>query len=284
MNHSPSYQIDKNFIRSPIDFGEMSLVQVGRRFCGRDGAILAHTHLSWFELTVAVSGEADVRTNDTVTHISRGEIHLSLPYEIHEIQPRESGFEFDFFAFIPNDEKISARFEEIMNLAATGGNRKFRDERIESLVRMAIYEYSDESAKDPAVLKNLFSLLTAYLIRDFEKIDKEHAPTSSADIICFKIMNYIDTHISTISGLEEVARVFGYSYNYLSTLFKRTTGKTVSDYYLSRRMELARVMVLEKEKKICEIAEALNYSTPFAFTKAFTARYGISPKKMQTLK
>ena len=94
-------------------------------------------------------------------------------------------------------------------------------------------------------------------------------------------MNYIDTHIYSLTSLDELATKFNYNYSYLSSLFSRATGKTLREYYLERRLEVARTMVLEKNKKIWEIAEMLNYSSAFAFSKAFTAKYGVSPKQMR---
>lgn len=282
MSRTSNYHLDNNFIKSPIDFGEIALVQVGRRFCKGDSTIGAHTHLDWFELTVAVGGDAEVRTNDTLSHISTGEIHLSLPCEIHDIRPlRSSGFEYDFFAFECKDPALHNRLEEVIHRTAESGKRVFRDERIEFLIRCATEEFSDGSPKDHDVLRNVFGLIISFLIRDIENLGEVRATASKAKVICYKIMNYIDTHVYSMDGTGKIAEAFGYSYNYLSTLFKKTTGKTISDYYTERRLELAKILVIEGEKKIWEISELLHYSSPFAFTKAFTARFGISPKKMQ---
>ena len=84
----------------------------------------------------------------------------------------------------------------------------------------------------------------------------------------------------------EVARCklldqFNYNYNYLSALFKKTTGKKISEYYQSRRLETARTL-LNSKKKIGEVSEMLNYSSPFAFSKAFKRSFGVSPKQYQT--
>ena len=84
-----------------------------------------------------------------------------------------------------------------------------------------------------------------------------------------------------MTSLDELSEKFNYNYSYLSALFSRVTGKTLREYYSERRLEVARTMVLENNKKIWEIADMLNYSSAFAFSKAFAARYGISPKKMQ---
>lgn len=282
MGSATTYHIDNNFIKSPIDFGEISLVQIGRRFCAPGESTGTHTHLGWFELTVALGGDATVRTNDTVVNLPTGEIHLSLPYEIHEIRAdATAGFEYDFFAFVTNDKNLEKRLEEIMHRIAASKKRTFRDGRLEFLIKCAINEYSEGSPKDTATLRHIFALITEYLVRDFEEIDEERISTAKAKVMCYKIMNYIDTHIYSMGGTAELAEVFGYSYNYLSTLFKRTAGKTVSEYYTARRLEHAKILIMQGEKKVWEIAELLHYSSPFAFTKAFTAKYGVSPRKMQ---
>ena len=121
-----------------------------------------------------------------------------------------------------------------------------------------------------------------YLIRDLER---ESAPrvrgASHADAICYKIMNYIDTHICTISSLEELSDAIGYNYSYLSDLFKETTGNTVSSYYRGRRLELAMEMLREGRMSITEIAERLGYSSLYAFSRAFKEKFGVSPKQYE---
>ena len=93
-------------------------------------------------------------------------------------------------------------------------------------------------------------------------------------------MNYIDTHIYSLCNLCELTEKFKYNYSYLSSLFKKTTNKTLAEYFRNRKLETAKALVIEKNKKIGEIAEMLNYSSTFAFSKAFKEKYGVSPSKI----
>ena len=102
---------------------------------------------------------------------------------------------------------------------------------------------------------------------------------TQAESICYQIMNYIDTHIYTLSSLDEIASALSYNYSYISSLFKRTTGNTVFSYYNNKRLEVARQLITENTQKITEIAESLNYSSLYSFSHAFKERYGASPKK-----
>ena len=81
----------------------------------------------------------------------------------------------------------------------------------------------------------------------------------------------------TDKNLEELAGGMGYSYGYLSTVFKKVTSNTLLDYYQNKKFEMARLLVLEKKLKVREIAEMLNYSSVYAFSKAFKKHFGTSP-------
>ena len=92
-------------------------------------------------------------------------------------------------------------------------------------------------------------------------------------------MNYIDTHLYAITNLESIAETMNYNYSYLSALFKKSTGYTLFSYYHKKRLDVARQLILENTLKMTEIAEILNYSSLYAFSRAFKAAYGVAPKQ-----
>ena len=61
-------------------------------------------------------------------------------------------------------------------------------------------------------------------------------------------------------------------------MFKKTTGSTLRDYFLNRKLETADVLVKEGKLKIHEIADKLHYSSADAFTKAYKKKFGVSPR------
>lgn len=102
-----------------------------------------------------------------------------------------------------------------------------------------------------------------------KKIDKKEE-------FCYRVMNYIDTHITEIRSLSVLSDVFNYNYSHISRLFKKTTGQMLSDYYQSKRLDLAKNM-LEQGYSCSMVAEALNYSELYTFSKSFKARFKMSP-------
>ena len=118
------------------------------------------------------------------------------------------------------------------------------------------------------------------IIRHIKKEVSNKASTASqSEAICYKIMNYIDTHIYTLKTLDEIAIELNYNYSYISSLFKKTTGNTIFSYYNNKRLEISRQLIAESNQKITEIAEALNYSSLYSFSHAFKEKYGTSQKK-----
>ena len=129
------------------------------------------------------------------------------------------------------------------------------------------------------MLADILNQIVIYLIRDFQRKKGSYVYPSvnAAEILCYQIMYYIDTHIFALKNLTELSHFTNYNYSYLSTLFKKTTGRTVLEYYQESKLKTARCMIQEKKLKIGEIADLLNYSSVYAFSKAYKKKYGISP-------
>ena len=157
----------------------------------------------------------------------------------------------------------------------------FSDERISALVCDAIMEFIDSAVFSEDLLYSVFNQIMIYVIRDFENETKKNRVRSAspAEEICYQIMNYIDAHIYSLDSLESIAVAMKYNYSYMSALFKKTTGNTLLSYYRAKRLEVAKVLILERKMKISEIAETLGYSSLYSFSRAFKESYGISPKK-----
>ena len=276
------YHLNKHYVENPLPFGDVHLLQLGRRYCAPTEVITAHPHLNWFELTIVNNGKGSIITNGEETAIHAGEIYLSFPCDIHEIRANlHDKLEYDFFSFYCTDERLKADLKLITQNYRSGAQRIFQDSKISQLIEYAISEFfSKEQPYFDNTLTDIFHLILLYLIRDFNDIPQNTANVSTPEILCFQVMSYIDTHIYKLKNLEELAPKFNYNYGYLSGLFKRTTGKTLSEYHQNRKMETGKALVLENKKSIGEIAEMLGYNL-YSFSKAFKKAYGVSPKTMQ---
>lgn len=276
-----NYHIDNVFFANPLDYEVIYLLQIGRLYCKNTTVVDTHIHTDLFELTVVTDGAGTVTTNGVLSKVKSGDIYLSMPCDIHKIESDgDNPLKYDFFAFKIKDNIFKEKLDRINEDYHSPDMRIFHDERIRRLIANAIVELASPNMYSGELLNSVFRQILIYLIRDFQKSPKKNYTdnVTGAEILCYKLMNYIDTHIYTMKNLSELCEATDYSYGYLSALFKKTTSETLYDYYNKKRADAARLLLNENKLTVTEISETLGYSTLYSFSKAFKKQFGLSPK------
>jgi AraC-like DNA-binding protein len=280
---SKHYYLNKNYITDPLVFGSFRLFQIGRLYCTGQTVVDKHAHIDWYELTIVTHGKGTVITNDQQIPVKQGDIYLSFPCDFHAItSDRQEPLRYDFFSFKTEDASFSEELARIMETHIRPDCRIMRDDVIASLVSGAIAELDRDDRYTKEMIEAGFTQILVRLLRAFSNGgDTEHTRSNAteAEALCYRLMNYIDTHIYTLSGLEELAEVTNYNYSYLSSLFHKTTSGMLTDYYRRRRLETARLLIEEGGLNITEISALLRYSSIYTFSRAFKEFYGVSPSQ-----
>jgi len=284
----PKYHLNKSFFRSPLRYKDLDVWQIGRMFCTETTVIPTHIHLDSFELTLVGEGEGFITANGVRTKVRKGDVYLSLPCDSHKIESdADHPLKYDFFAFVVKNRKFQGVFDQITQTCTDPKSRVIQDDWLRSLVGQAIEELNEEKEFQTELSDAIFCQILISLARGYRKIKAASSPQiSRAEALCYKMMNHIDTHLYTIKNLEELAEVTNYSYGYLSALFREVTSNTLTEYLRGKRMDAARLLLRERKMTATQIAELLNYSSVYAFSKAFRKHFGMSPKayeKEQTL-
>lgn len=284
-NEGVNYHLDNNFLVEPRRYGDVRLYQIGRLYSKRTTVVEEHVQ-KVFELTIVRGGAGIVSTNGVPVRVSRGDVYLSYPCETHKIESDfDDPLKYDFFAFDTECERHKGELERIMLEYSGADKRVFSDERISFLVGNAISELNQNGFCSTELLENIFSQIMIYVVRGFRPTanGEYHDRITAPEALCYRLMNYIDTHVYSMKRLEELSDVMGYSYGYLSTLYKKTTSGTLADYYKNKKLDIARMLVIEDKLKMYEIAEALNYASVYAFSKAFKTYFGSSPENYRKM-
>ena len=92
-------------------------------------------------------------------------------------------------------------------------------------------------------------------------------------------MKYIENAYGSDLSVEDIAKSLYVSSGHLRTVFKKELGCTVNEYLLKVRIGQAKRLLLEKDKKIYEIAALCGFKTSQYFSTAFKSAIGISPKE-----
>ena len=90
---------------------------------------------------------------------------------------------------------------------------------------------------------------------------------------------YTLSHIEEPCRLQDIAKKFYINKNYLSTLFRKETKMYYKDFVLYFKVERAKVLLLYSDKKICEIADDLQFSNAEYFSRVFKGWTGCTPSE-----
>lgn len=77
----------------------------------------------------------------------------------------------------------------------------------------------------------------------------------------------------------EMARRLGVGYSYFRREFRRRTGVSPQQYQLQARLQRAQRLLGATERSIKEIGDRLGFSSPYHFSAAFKAQFGVSPRE-----
>lgn len=275
-----NYHFNNIFWEKPLEFDGIQVVQIGRLYCKNGAVVPPHIHTDLLELTIVTDGEGIISTNGIETKVKQGDIYLSLPCDIHRIESdQKKPLKYDYFAFKTTTSTFHQNLNDIMQKYRSEHLRVFREEKILPLISNAIVEINSDDTFSKELLSAIFNQVLIYVIRSFEnktvKVQAIHK--SNAEILCYKLMNYIDTHLYTMKSLSELSDVTDYSYGYLSALFKKTTSSSLANYYRKKKLDAAQLLLAEGKLSATQISDLLNYSTVYAFSKAFKQEFGVSP-------
>lgn len=92
------------------------------------------------------------------------------------------------------------------------------------------------------------------------------------------LQRWIQTHLDEPLTLDQLAEEAGMSVPHFTRLFRQHFGTSPIRYVIQQRVDRARLLLLETQLSIQEIARQLGYEDPFYFSRRFTHETGRSPR------
>lgn len=97
-----------------------------------------------------------------------------------------------------------------------------------------------------------------------------------------KILHYINEHLTQNLSVEEIAAAVHLNRSYLMHKFKEETGYTIKEFITEKRLLLARNYI-KKEIPLTEACYLSGFSNYSNFYRAYTKKYGCSPKQQKNI-
>jgi two-component system, response regulator YesN len=96
-----------------------------------------------------------------------------------------------------------------------------------------------------------------------------------------KTKKYIENHISEEISMDDIAQNVHLNPDYLTRIFKKEVGVSISRYIIYRKMDIAKRMLLETDESIGEIALKVGYYNYSSFNRIFTKFVNMSPQQFK---
>jgi AraC-like DNA-binding protein/predicted transcriptional regulator YdeE len=94
-----------------------------------------------------------------------------------------------------------------------------------------------------------------------------------------RMQEYIEEHIMEEITLSELSKVAGYSQWHSARIFKKLLNKAPFEYIRELRLSKAALVLRDEQPKVIDVAFDFVFSSHEGFTKAFSKKFGISPRR-----
>lgn len=112
---------------------------------------------------------------------------------------------------------------------------------------------------------------------------RDHQSKNQYRDIIGKAIEYIEeNYAAEYISLTEVAKYTNVSANYFSAAFSQEMQQTFVEYLTMKRMEKAKELLRETDKRTAEIAAAVGYKDPHYFSFVFKKTQGCTPRDYKT--
>lgn len=281
------YQKDANYEASPITLNLFSVYQICDLACASDHVVREHRQIC-HEISYIVSGEGVFIRNGKKYDVSPNMVFVVNDQDVHSIKSsKDSPIRFMCLGFsfhkehpdFPKYAHLCRFLDELKTPLIHDKNNLF------NLFTLALSEVANTDALSTEMLEAYVRQIIIQTYRNFIAVQKQKSiPVLVNDInpLIYEIIHYIDTNLTSIKKLSDIADVFDYSYAYLSRIFSQTMGLPIRAYYSQRRLEKAAEMLCEASP-VSSVSEKLQFADVPSFCKAFKAHFQMSPKKYQQM-
>lgn len=108
--------------------------------------------------------------------------------------------------------------------------------------------------------------------------------TSKNSRIISKIRSIVQEGYASELSISRIAEEVFLTPNYISLIFKKETGETVTDYITRVRIDKAKELLHATDLKVMEISELVGYENPHYFSTVFKKTAGMHPLKYRSQK
>ncbi len=226
-----------------------------------------HFHKN-LELIYVIKGAVNCTVNNTKYRLTSRDFGLCLPYDIHRYEPEIDTL---YWVLVFSEDYIRYLSKQLSN--KTGKGFQFRCKNaVEDFVKLQLINNTTPTTLQ--LKSSLYAVLEEYL-NSTKLIDKSVNESRIATVVS----DYVIKHHTQKLTLSDLAKKFGYDYNYMSRCFHNTFNMTFSDFLNIHRLETAISLLENTDEAIISIAFKSGFQSLRTFNDFFKKNTNLSPSQ-----
>lgn len=252
---------------------DVQIEYISNSLGGRMASVHCHDA---YEIYILEKGERTYIIDGTFIELSRRDVALIKPYELHSTD----GGIYSRYLLYFKDSYLDRFFtEEAKKKVLAFFSRKKLSMEKENFDRLKelLIELKNDSGN---------FLVFCEIIKLFNDScsGEEKISVSARNKLISRVVEYLAKHYLEIKNLDSLADRFFITKHYLCRLVKKETGVSVVTYINNHKLQLACEKLQFTRKNIEEIAAECGFNSSMYFCKIFKKNMGMSPGEYRKLK
>ena len=229
--------------------------------------------VSLFEIEYILEDGGISYINGNEYEIKKGAVIVAKPgYQRHTVLP----FRSIYVHLIIDDKEIAETVSKCPDFFMPENPSEYEN----ALLAVILASASDSPFRNIAVYEKLFSLLSL-LSSDISFFDVGKTDSKSNIGVVKSAIEYMDNHFCENITLDDVAKSVHLSRIYFRSVFVAATGQTPYKYIRSKRLSLAKQLILTTDKSFSEIAVRCGFSSQSYMNSIFREEFDKTPREFR---
>lgn len=229
-----------------------------------------HWH-EWLEIIHIIEGTMTLECSGEMIDVNAGEVIVIGTRILHKIVGAIGNFRFQCLhinnGFIIQNINISVFLGKVFTI-------KDKEPFLECFGNVVKLIYKEDAVSVMKYKANLLLLLCHCVD---ESGGSGEVISGGNDDVFTRILFYVNMHLTDDISLTSLAQNYGYTPQYISTLFKKNLNSTFHTYLTKVRLDRANFMLFSSNEKIVDIAYACGFPSEHSFIAQFKKAYGMTP-------
>ena len=239
-----------------------------------------HSH-DFYEIFYVTSGSIRHSLNNEIENLTIGDMRFLRPGDIHCFlrEKTDACTHRDIAITVPLYEKISKFFCYSPSSGFSSPIKAKLDLKLINELETSLQKINNRKPNESPV----FYFAVAELFKAFFSVENAHESNKNAPEWIINLISRLERPEEFCRDVNEIFSEYNYSKEYICRTFKKTTGKTLTEYLNQKKLSLASILIQNTNESIESICYKCGYNNISYFYRTFKATFNKTPHEFRKI-